>query len=243
MELFEKGYLPEEDIGFKLNFGNAEAMLRLVGMIGRKEGFGAVLAEGGYRLAHKYGHPECFMGVKKQEFPGYEPRSVKGMGLAMATANRGACHLRGSTYWSELVGVPKPSDPLTTEGKPLLVKDFQNFAAVVDSSGMCIFSFRGIWQEEMVPLLNSVAGFDFTHEEMLKAGERIWNLERMFNLRAGFTKEDDTLPRRLLEEPAPRGPGKGHVVELAGMLEEYYQMRGWDKNGVPTKEKLRELGL
>jgi aldehyde:ferredoxin oxidoreductase len=243
MELFEKGYLPEEDIGFKLNFGNAEAMLRLVEMTGKKEGFGAMISEGAYRLASKYGHPECFMGVKKQEFPGYEPRSVKGMGLGMATSNRGACHLRGSTYWSELAGIPKPSDPLTTEGKPLLVKDFQNFAAVVDSSGMCIFSFRGIWQEEMVPLLNSVAGFGFTHEKMLKTGERIWNLERMFNLRAGFTKEDDTLPRRLLEEPAPRGPGKGHVVELAGMLEEYYRIRGWDENGVPTEEKLRDLEL
>jgi aldehyde:ferredoxin oxidoreductase len=243
MELYEKGYLPEEDIGFKLNFGNVEAMLRSVEMIGKKEGFGAVLAEGGYRLASKYGHPECFMGVKKQEFPGYEPRGVKGMGLAMATSNRGACHLRGSTYWSELLGVPKLTDPLTTEGKALLVKEFQNFAAVVDSSGMCIFCFRGIWQEEMVPLLNSVAGLDFTHESMLKAGERIWNLERLFNLRAGLTKEDDTLPRRMLEEPAPRGPAKGHVVPLAEMLEEYYRLRGWDADGVPTEEKLRELEL
>jgi aldehyde:ferredoxin oxidoreductase len=243
MELFEKGYLPEKDIGFKLNFGNAEALVKLVEMIGKKEGFGKVLAEGGYRLATKYGHPEFFMGVKKQEFPGYEPRGAKGMGLAMATANRGACHLRGSTYWAELLGVPKHYDPLTTEGKPLLVNDFQNFAAVIDSSGMCIFAFRGIWQEEMVALLNSVTGLDFSHEKMLKAGERIWNLERMFNMRAGFTKEDDLLPNRLLEVPAPRGPAKGHVVELAKMLEEYYQIRGWDKNGVPTEKKLRELEL
>ncbi|MCJ7595669.1 MAG: aldehyde ferredoxin oxidoreductase family protein [Desulfobacterales bacterium] len=243
MELFEKGYLPEEDIGFKLNFGNAEALLRLVEMIGKKEGFGAVLAEGGYRLARKYGHPEFFMGVKKQEFPGYEPRGVKGMGLAMATSNRGACHLRGSTYWSELMGVPTPTDPLTAEGKPLLVKDFQNFASVVDSSGMCIFAFRGIWQAEMVLMLNSVTGLNFTHEEMLKTGERIWNLERLFNLKAGFTKEDDNLPPRMLEEPAPRGPAKGHVVPLAGMLEEYYRLRGWDASGVPTDEKRRELEL
>ena len=111
MELFEKAYLPEKDIGFKLNFGNAEALVKLVEMIGKKEGFGKVLAEGGYRLATKYGHPEFFMGVKKQEFPGYEPRGAKGMGLAMATANRGACHLRGSTYWAELLGVPKHYDP------------------------------------------------------------------------------------------------------------------------------------
>lgn len=243
MEMFEKGYLPEEDVGFKLNFGNAEALVKLVEMIGKKEGFGAELAEGGYRLAEKYGHPEFFMGVKKQEFPGYEPRGIKGMGLGMATSNRGACHLRGSSYWAELLGIPKHVDPFTTEGKPLLVHDFQNFAGVIDSSGMCIFAFRGIWQEEMVLLLKSVTGVDFSHEEMIKAGERIWNLERMFNIRAGLTKEDDTLPKRLLEDPAPAGPPKGHVVELAGMLEEYYELRGWDENGVPTDEKLKELGL
>lgn len=243
MELFEKGYLPEKDIGFKLNFGNGEAMLQLVGMMGRKEGFGAVLSEGGYRLAVRYGHPECFMGVKKQEFPGYEVRSAKGMALGMATSNRGACHLRGPTYWSEFMGVPKPSDPLTTEGKPLLVKDFQDFAAVVDSSGICIFAFRGIWQQEMVSMLNAVTGIVFTRESMLKTGERIWNLERLFNLRAGFTKEDDTLPKRMTNDPAPLGPNKGHVVDLATMLEEYYRLRGWDENGVPTGKKRQELGL
>jgi aldehyde:ferredoxin oxidoreductase len=243
MEMFEKGYLPEEDIGFKLKFGNGEALVKLVEMIAQKEGFGALLAEGGYRLAKKYGHPELFMGVKKQEFPGYEPRGVKGMGLSMATSNRGACHLRGSSYWAELLGIPEPCDPLITEGKAELVKNFQNFASVIDSSGMCIFAFRGIWQDEMVSLLTSVTGFDFNHDEMLKAGERIWNLERMFNIKAGFTKADDTLPPRLLEEPAPRGPAKGHVVELAGMLEEYYELRGWDENGIPTDAKLKELGL
>ncbi|MFH1489429.1 MAG: aldehyde ferredoxin oxidoreductase family protein [Pseudomonadota bacterium] len=243
MEMSEKGYLPEEDVGFKLRFGDGEALLRLVEMIPKKEGFGADLAEGAYRLAEKYGHPEFFMGVKKQEFPGYEPRGAKGMGLGMATSNRGACHLRGSTYWSELLGIPITTDPLTTEGKASLVRDFQNFASVIDSSGMCIFAFRGIWQEEMVTLLDSITGIGLSHEEMLRTGERIWNLERMFNMRAGLTKEDDTLPKRLLEEPAPRGPAKGHVVELAGMLKEYYEIRGWDENGVPTREKLKELGL
>jgi aldehyde:ferredoxin oxidoreductase len=165
------------------------------------------------------------------------------MGLAMATSNRGACHLRGSSYWAELIGIPKTYDPLTTEGKAELVKDFQNFAGVIDSSGMCIFAFRGIWQDEMISMFRAVTGLDFTLEEMLKTGERIWNLERMFNMRAGFKKEDDTLPKRLLEDPAPRGPAKGHVVELAGMLREYYEIRGWDVNGVPTDEKLKELGL
>jgi aldehyde:ferredoxin oxidoreductase len=243
MEMFEKGYLPEADIGFTINFGDSEALIKLVQMIAKNEGFGVALAEGGFRLAEKYGHPELFMGVKKLEFPGYEPRGVKGMGLSMATSNRGACHLRGSSYWSELLGIPEPSDPLATEGKAEIVKNFQNFASVIDSSGMCIFAFRGIWQAEMVDLLTSVTGFDYNHEEMLKAGERIWNLERMFNMNAGFTMADDTLPKRLLEEPAPRGPAKGHVVELAVMLKEYYELRGWDENGVPTEAKLKELGL
>ncbi len=243
MELSERGYLPEEDVGFKLRFGDAEAMLRLLEMLCKKEGFGEVLAEGGCRLATKYGHPEYFMGVKKLELPGYEPRGIKGMGLSMATSNRGACHLRGSSYWAELMGVPKHFDPLTTEGKPQLVLEFQNFGSVIDSSGMCCFAFRGIWQEEMLTLLNSATDCDFTQEEMLEAGERIWNLERMFNIRAGFTKEDDTLPKRLLEEPAPLGPPKGHVVELAEMLKKYYEIRGWDDNGVPTEETLKRLGL
>ena len=224
--------------------GDGEALVTLVEMIGKNEGFGKVLAEGGYRLAEKYGHPEFFMGVKKQEFPGYEPRGVKGMGLAYATSNRGACHLRGLTVWSEIVGIPEKVDPLTCEGKALVAINIQNFTSVIDSSGMCIFAFRGgVWHDDMVALLNSVTGVGFDSAEMLKAGERIWNLERLFNLKAGLTRKDDTLPKRLLEEPSPRGPAKGHVVELGKMLPEYYELRGWDQEGVPMEEKLKELGL
>ena len=244
MELSERGYLSEDDIGFKLTFGDGEALVKLVEMICKNEGFGKVLGEGGYRLAEKYGHPEFFMGVKKQEFPGYEPRGVKGMGLAYATSNRGACHLRGLTVWSEIVGIPEKVDPLTCEGKALVAINIQNFTSVIDSSGMCIFAFRGgVWHDDMVALLNAVTGVGFDSAEMLKAGERIWNLERLFNLKAGLTKKDDTLPKRLLEEPSPRGPAKGHVVELGKMLPEYYELRGWDQEGVPTEEKLKELGL
>ena len=243
MELSERGYLPEEDLGFKLTFGDGEALVTLVEMICKNEGFGKVLGEGGYRLAERYGHPEFFMGVKKQEFPGYDPRGSKGMGIAYATSNRGACHLRGSTYWSEVIGVPEKLDPLTWEGKALLAINFQNFASVIDSSGMCIFAFRGVWQDEMVALLNAVTGAGFDRAEILKAGERIWNLERLFNLKAGLSKKDDSLPKRLIEEPSPRGPAKGQVVELAKMLTEYYELRGWDQEGVPGGGKLKELGL
>lgn len=243
MELYERGYLTEKEAGFKLNFGNAEALVKLTELMGRKEGFGAILSEGAYRVAERYGHPEYFMGVKKQEFPGYEPRGIKGMGIAMATSNRGACHLRGATYWSELLGIPERVDPFTPDGKALLAYNFQNFASVIDSSGMCIFAFRGLWKEDMVNYLKNVTGCDFTMETMLRAGERIWNIEKLFNLRAGFTKADDNLPKRLTDDPAPIGAAKGQVVELAKMLPEYYEIRGWDKDGIPTQEKLKELEL
>ncbi len=243
MELFEKGYLTEQQVGFPISFGDGKALVKLSEMMAKKEGFGEELAEGSYRLAEKYGHPELFMGVKKQEFPGYEPRATKGMALAYATSNRGACHLRGSTYWAEIVGVPQKVDALTQEGKAQLAKDFQDFAAVIDSSGMCIFAFRGLWKDDMLALLNAVTELGLDLEGMLTIGERIWNLERLFNNAAGYSREGDSLPRRILEEPAPGGPAKGQVVELESMLNEYYELRGWDENGVPTQGKLEELGL
>jgi len=243
MELFDKGVISEKEVGFTLNFGSAEAMVKAVEMMGLREGFGDILAEGGYRIAEKYGHPEVFMGVKKQEFAGYDPRACKGMGLQFATCNRGACHIRGAVYIPELYGIPEKIDPLTTEGKAGWTKIFQDFTAIVDSAGMCMFTFLAIWKDEMRAMLNDTTGAGYTMEEMMRVGERIWNLERLFNLDAGFSKVDDTLPKRILEEPAPEGPAKGHVCELDKMLTEYYQLRGWDENGVPTKEKLSELNL
>jgi len=244
MELFEKGIITEKDVGFELRFGDPQAVVRLTREIGWREGFGDILAEGAYRMTEKYGHPEFFMGVKKLELPAFNVRAMKGMGLNLATANEGANHMRGPMQNLELIGAPVKLDPLQTEGKAEWVKKLQDSMAISDSIGLCGFlDWAPITDEHKAALLEAVTGEGYTVDNMLLAGERIWNLERLFNLRAGFTKKDDTLPKRMLEEPMPEGPGKGHVCELDQMLPEYYQLRGWDENGVPTLDKLTELGL
>jgi aldehyde:ferredoxin oxidoreductase len=244
MELYEKGYLKQEEVGYELNFGNAKAMVELVEKLGLRQGFGDVLAEGGYRLAEKYGHPELFMGVKKQEMPAYHPQGLQGEGLALATANGGASHNRAGVYASELWGYPYKTDPLAIEGKAAMCVEFQHHKAVLDAVGVCQYIVFGkVEAEHIVPLLNAATGMDYTVESLMLAGEKIWNLERLFNLAAGFTAKDDTLPKRLLEQPMLTGTFEGQVSRLGEMLPEYYQLRGWDENGVPTKEKLAELGL
>ncbi|HZJ99518.1 MAG TPA: aldehyde ferredoxin oxidoreductase C-terminal domain-containing protein, partial [Tissierellaceae bacterium] len=200
-------------------------------------------ALGSYRLAEKYGHPELSMSVKKQEMPAYDGRSIQGMALEYATSNRGGCHVRGYLTSPEVLGIPMKTDPLVTEGKAELLKLFQDLTGLVDSSDICLFSTFGIGLPEIASMLRNAIGVDLSDEEFLKVGERIWNLERMFNLEAGFTKEDDTLPPRLLEEAVTTGPAKGKVAELDVMLEEYYELRGWDKDGIPTEEKLDELSI
>jgi aldehyde:ferredoxin oxidoreductase len=204
-----------------------------------------LLSEGGYATAEKYGHPELFMGVKKQGLPAYDPRGVQGMGLSYATSNRGACHVRSYLIATEILGVNVKRDPSATDGKAAVVKDFQDFTAVIDSTGLCLFLSlaEGYGPDDVVPLLEVATGESFTKEDIMLAGERIWNLERLYNLKAGLTKADDTLPPRFLKEPMPEGPFKGAVCKLDQMLPEYYQLRGWDTNGVPTAEKLKQLGL
>jgi aldehyde:ferredoxin oxidoreductase len=239
MELYERGLLSAEDIGYQLNFGNEKAMVELVKRLGLRQGFGDILAEGAYRLAEKYGHSEFFMGAKKQEFPGFHPQGFQVLALGYATSNRGACHLKNVAYYDET--------RFETAGQAAIAKTDQDYIAAIDSSGLChaiyIRDFSP-WREEIVPaLLEAATGAGYSKESMLLAGERIWNLERLFNLKAGLTARDDTLPKRILEEPMPEGPSKGQVVRLGEMLPEYYEVRGWDDNGVPTAEKLAELGL
>jgi len=243
MEMYEKGYLSFKETGLALNFGNAEALVEITEKTGRREGFGDAVAEGSLRLTEKYGHPELFMGVKGQEFPAYDGRGAQGMGLQYATSNRGACHVRGYMISPEILGTPVKLDPFATKEKASWDIGFQNLTAVVDSTGICLFNTFAIGADEIHAFLVPATGIEYTKEEMLKAGERIWNLERMFNLKAGLTGMDDTLPKRILEEPLPEGGSKGQVVRLSEMLPEYYQLRGWDEHGVPTKEKLKELGL
>jgi len=243
MELFEQGAITEEQAGCRLNFGNADALVDLMTDIGYRRGFGDVLAEGSARVAQKFGRPELFMGVKKQDFPAYDPRGAFGMGLQYATSNRGACHVRGYLVARELLGGPDRMDRFSSEGKAEANIAVQNLTAALDSAGMCLFSTFAIGAPELLAMLRTCTGFDYDLDEMLKAGERIWNLERLFNPGAGLSSKDDTLPPRLLNEPLPGGPTKGMTVPLDKMLPEYYRLRGWDAHGKPTRKKLATLGL
>ena len=189
----------------------------------------------------KPGNPDIFMGVKGQEFPAYDPRGFQGMGVAYATCNRGACHLRAWTPGIESTG---EADPHTTDGKSEWVVHEQNRSTSHDATGLCLFvGGTGGPLETFVPITAAATGVDYTLDDFVKIGERTWNLERLFNLKAGLTKADDNLPKRLLNEPHTAGPSKGVTVDLDTMLPIYYSERGWDEEGVPTPEKLAELGL
>jgi aldehyde:ferredoxin oxidoreductase len=238
MELFEIGALTTRDTGgIELRFGSAEALVRVTELAARGEDFGRDIGLGSRRLCGKYGHPELSMSVKGQEFAAYDGRTMQGMGLGYATSNRGACHLRASPY---------ASDFETTDWtvKPPVVKDSQDEIAAVDSSGLCLFAGdSGFPFERFAEHVDAACAGDWDAARLRECGERIWNLERLFNLRAGLTRADDTLPRRILAEPAPSGTGKGLVSRLDLMLPEYYRLRGWDEHGVPTAETLARLGL
>jgi aldehyde:ferredoxin oxidoreductase len=238
-------------VGRPLRFGDADAVITLIEETAYRRSFGDLLAEGSYRLASRYGCPELSITAKKLEFPGYDPRGAKGMGLLYATSNIGASHMAGDIAYSEVFGVPERLDPLTTEDKPRLVCLYQDAFAVIDAAGLCVFLAvrylfepdMRLWPTRLARLMNYATGAGYTEETLMEAGERVFNLERTFLLKAGFTGDDDTLPRRMLEEPLPDGPGKGHVADLDQMLPEFYRLRGWDENGVPTPDKLRSLGL
>lgn len=243
MELYEKGIIDEKITGMELNFGATETIVALTELTGKREGFGDELAEGSYRLAEKYGRPDLSMTVKKQEIPAYDPRSIQGIGLTYATANCGAAHVRGYTISPEVLGVPEKIDQHVVEGKEAWVMGFQDLTAAIDSSGVCLFTTFGLGAPEIAAQLAANTGLDYTADSIVKIGERINNLERMFNLNAGFTSADDTLPPRLLNDPVPSGPSKGEISHLKEMLPAYYKARGWDGDGIPTKEKMSDLGL
>jgi aldehyde:ferredoxin oxidoreductase len=243
MELYEMGVLTKEQIGIEAPFGSAKALTYLSEQTARGEGFGKEIGQGSKRLCEKYGHPELSMTVKGQEFPAYDGRAIQGMGLAYATSNRGACHLRGYTVASEILGIPVKTDPLVTDGKAGLVKAFQDATAIFDSAGICVFTSFAWTLQDVAPQLEAACEGDWSLENLGVVGERIWNLERQFNLAAGFTAADDTLPKRLLAEPAKTGPAKGKVNELSKMLPEYYEARGWTPAGRPTPETLSRLSL
>ena len=244
MELFEEGAITVKDTGgMELKFGSAEALLWATEVTVRGEGFGKELGQGSKRLCEKYGRPELSMTVKGQEFPAYDPRGIQGIGLAYATSNRGACHLRGYTVASEILGIPEKTDPLATDGKAGLVKAFQDATAVVDSAGICAFTTFAWTLEDIAPQIDAACEGDWSAERCLVVGERIWTMERDYNLAAGITAKDDTLPKRLLKDAAKTGPAEGRANDLHKMLPEYYEVRGWTLDGVPTDETRSRLGL
>jgi len=238
MELSEQGVL-----GHDLRFGDANRMVEVVRQMGEGSGFGAELADGSARFALAYGHPEAAMHVKSLELPAYDPRGMHGQGLAYATSNRGACHLRGNMLGPEILGIPKMLDRFSTAGKAGILLNLQHLSAVFDSIGLCKFAGFAFGEEVLARLMSAATGEPLAAQDLLRAGERIWNLERLWNIGAGFLRADDTLPHRVLNTPLPDGPAAGRTFDLAPMLNEYYRARGWDGEGVVGAEKAAALGL
>ncbi|HME54967.1 MAG TPA: aldehyde ferredoxin oxidoreductase family protein [Candidatus Lokiarchaeia archaeon] len=247
MELFQRGIITEDDVGFALNFGDADAMIKMLEMMARREGFGNILADGSRAAARKIGNNAEYyaMQVKGLEMPAYDPRGAVGIGLNYATSNRGAAHVNGYTIAAEIAGAPLKMDPLDSgPGKVGLTIAFQDMTAAVDSIGACLFLTFSVGASEFAPLISAALGWDdYSPEEFAKTGARIYALERQFNQREGFGKKDDTLPERLLSEEMPEGPMQGRTHPLEPMLAMYYEQRGYDNEGHPTQEKLEELEL
>ncbi|MBC7218896.1 MAG: aldehyde ferredoxin oxidoreductase family protein [Hadesarchaea archaeon] len=266
MECYERGILTKEDTdGLELTWGNHEALLELIPKIAYRKGFGAILAEGSFRAAQKIGRgsEKYLMTVKKMEIAAQDGRAQKSMGLAHAVASRGADHLKAFPLVDELGReepikarfgekyLPEMAQPLSPKYKAYEVKDGEELCALCDSlslcksSGTCLPLYTGqIYFEDMAKILKLATGMRVSGEELRRAGERIVNLQRAFNIREGLSKNDDTLPDRFTKIPAPEGAAKGHVVELEKMLDEYYGLRGWDqKTGLIPGKKLEELGL
>lgn len=237
MELYEAGAIgTAETGGVAYEFGSAEALVAAAEQAGTGAGFGKELGLGAKLLCEKYGRPAFAMVAKGQEFPGYDGRSMQGMGLAYATSNRGACHLRADPYEDDFSGG-------RLEGKARIVKESQDANAAVDSTGLCAFPMMVWGIDEVAGLVDAACDGRWTVERLHEVGERIWNLERQFNLDAGMTAADDTLPARILKEAAKSGSGKGQVCRLDEMLPDYYALRGWTKDGRPTAQTRRRFGL
>jgi aldehyde:ferredoxin oxidoreductase len=230
MEMAERGYICSD-----LHFADDAAILPLIELIAYRRGIGNQLAEGSYRFALIYGHPEFSMSVKGLEIPAYDPRGLCGQGLEYATSVRGACHVYGNMVYPELLGIPVKLDPTSRNGKAYWVKRFQDLAAAIDSLGICLFTLRAFSAADYATLASLVIGMPLDEHALLQIGERIWNLQKIFNRKAGYTQADDTLPPRLMH------PGSEWQGE--SLLQEYYTLRGWDVEGNPTPETLERLGL
>jgi len=258
MECFERGIITTKDTGgIELTWGNADAMVKLVEDIAYKRGFGAILALGTRRMAEKFGQgSEKFAAhVKGLEIPMHEPRGKKGVGLSYATSNRGACHLQTEhdpsfekENFDPAIGVTEEISRYSTERTKVdyVIKAENFYFALPDSLIMCKFAGVGYKTRQLIQVIKAVTGWNVNADELMKTGERIFNLCRAFNVREGITRKDDRLPERIAE-PATTGPTRGQALDattLGLMLDNYYEIRGWDKTtGIPTRSKLEELGL
>ncbi len=236
MEASQRGLIKE-----RIEWGDADVMIELLHKIGRREGIGDTLAEGCWRAAKAFGDEGMANQVKGQAIAAYDPRGLQGMGLGYATSNRGACHLRGYTPASEVLGVPGKSDPLAWEGKGKLLKTFQDLHAISDSLDLCKFSVFAEGADEYLAQYKAMTGVETNTDGLMRTGERIYNLERYYNNLCGFAGKDDTLPEKFLRIPGS-GPAAGHLCELDKMKKEYYEARGW-VDGVVPDSKLRELEI
>ena len=244
MELYQRGAIKEEECaGVPLEWGSTKALVEWTKRMGNPETeLDWLMSSGSARLCEHYGMPEVSMSVKKQEMPAYDARGIQGIGITYATSNRGGCHVRGYMISPEVLGLPQQLDRTVIEDKATWAKIFQDLTAVIDSMGHCLFTSFAMGAPEYTDLLNAATGTNWTVEQVLEIGDRIYNIERMFNKAAGMKPEDDRLPKRLLQDPIVNGPSKGMVSQLPITLPQYYEARGW-VNAFPTDETLKKLGL
>ena len=262
MELYQRGIVTKKDCdNLDLSWGNYHTVLTLIQKISNREGIGDLLADGVRAAARKIGRDteKYAMHVKGQEIPGQDGRAQQSMGLAHVTASRGADHLKAFPTLDE-VGYPEEAkkryggqylpeiiDGRSSKYKAMLVKDGEEFCAVIDSLGICKFGTLfppAVYWDILAEGLTALTGIDYGEKELRLVGERIYNLQRCFNIRQGISKKTDRLPERFIKDPSPSGRAKGNLVDLEFMLNQYYELRGWHKdNGFPTKRKLQELGI
>jgi len=252
MECYQRGIIGKQDTnGIELEFGDHNALVQMVEKIGKRDGFGGVLAEGSVRASQIIGKgaENYVMHSKKLELGGYDPRGMQGVGLGFATSDRGGCHQRsaGLVGAELLAGKKVPADRYVDrfeiDGRAKLVKDMQDWSALLDSTGLCWFVGSYMKWVTVAEILSAATGISFNEHRLRLIGERIWNLTRMFNVREGFTSKEDSLPERFLKEPMPEGPSKGYVCRLNEMLSDYYAIRGWDEKGIPTAKTIKRLDI
>ena len=254
MECFEKGLLNKVDTeGIDLIWGNHEAIIQMIHKIGKREGVGDILADGVKIAAERIGggSEKFAVHVKGLELPMHDPRAFSSWAIAFATSNRGACHNQGITYGIERgatfpeIGISKPLDRFVSDSsKAKIAKIMQDFYSIMESLSVCKFIvYGGLRLNHMSKMLNAITGWDTTVDELMKTGERLYNLNRLINIQCGFTAKDDDIPWRVKNEALSEGSAKGHIPDMGKMIGPYYEMRGWNSNGIPTENKLRELSL